>query len=175
MEQASVPFQPVPWRPEILEIVTDSPAQTIRLGRMVGEILSAGAFVALMGSLGAGKTLLTKGIAGGLGVEDAGEVTSPTFVLVNEYRGRVPVYHIDLYRLESFAEVEAIGWEEWIDGPGITLVEWADKIEDDLPEERVEVHLQWAGEEKRRLIFYGRGRKGTQIIEELRQRWKKEE
>lgn len=175
MKQGSVPFQPVPRRSEIFEILTDSPAQTIRLGRMVGEILPAGAFVALVGSLGSGKTLLTKGIARGLGVEDAGEVTSPTFVLVNEYRGRVPVHHIDLYRLESFPEVEAIGWEEWIDGPGVALVEWADKIEAHLPEERIEVLLQWAGEEKRRLIFYGRGRKGTQIIEELRKRWKKEE
>jgi tRNA threonylcarbamoyladenosine biosynthesis protein TsaE len=71
--------------------------------------------------------------------------------------------------------VEAIGWDEWIGGPGVTLVEWADKIEDGLPEERVEVHLQWAGERKRRLLFYGRGRKGPQIIEELRHRWKKEE
>ena len=128
-----------------------------------------------MGSLGAGKTLLTKGIAEGLGVEDPGEVTSPTFVLVNEYRGRVPVYHIDLYRLESFAEVEGIGWEEWIGGPGVTLVEWADKIEDGLPEERIEVHLQWIGEEQRRLIFCGRGRKETQFVEKLGQRWKKEE
>ena len=102
-------------------------------------------------------------------------MTSPTFVLVNEYRGRVPVYHIDLYRLESYAEVEAIGWDEWIGGPGVTLVEWAEKMEDDLPEERVEVHLQWVGEEKRRLLFYGRGRMGLQIIEELRHRWKKEE
>jgi tRNA threonylcarbamoyladenosine biosynthesis protein TsaE len=141
----------------------------------LGEILSGGAFIALMGSLGAGKTLLTKGIAGGLGVEDPGEVTSPTFVLVNEYRGRVPIYHIDLYRLESYAEVEAIGWDEWIGGPGVTVVEWAEKMEDDLPEERVEVHLQWVGEEKRRLLFCGRGRMGLQIIEELSHRWKKEE
>ena len=141
----------------------------------MGEILSGGAFIALIGSLGAGKTLLAKGIAGGLGVKDTGEVTSPTFVLVNEYRGRVPVYHIDLYRLESFAEVEAIGWDEWIGGPGVTLVEWAEKMEDNLPEERVEVHLQWAGEEKRKLLFYGRGRMGRQIIEELRHRWKEEE
>jgi tRNA threonylcarbamoyladenosine biosynthesis protein TsaE len=175
MALASLCLRPVLWRSEILEIVTDSPNQTLRLGRRLGEILSGGAFIALIGSLGAGKTLLTKGIAGGLGVEDPGEVTSPTFVLVNEYRGRVPVYHIDLYRLESFAEVEAIGWDEWIGGPGVTLVEWADKIQDDLPEERVEVHLQWAGEEKRRLLFCGRGRMGPQIIEELRHRWKKEE
>jgi tRNA threonylcarbamoyladenosine biosynthesis protein TsaE len=96
-------------------------------------------------------------------------------VLVNEYRGRVPVYHIDLYRLEGFAEVEAIGWDEWIGGPGVVLVEWAEKMEDNLPEERVEVHLQWAGEERRKLFFYGRGRMGRQIIEELRHRWKKEE
>jgi tRNA threonylcarbamoyladenosine biosynthesis protein TsaE len=159
---------------EILEIVTDSPDQTLLLGRRLGEILSGGAFIALIGSLGAGKTLLAKGIAGGLGVEDPGEVTSPTFVLVNEYRGRVPVYHIDLYRLESFAEVEAIGWDEWMGGPGVTLVEWAEKMGDNLPEERVEVHLQWAGEEKRRLLFYGRGGMGPQIIEELRRRWRKE-
>ncbi|NWF53984.1 MAG: tRNA (adenosine(37)-N6)-threonylcarbamoyltransferase complex ATPase subunit type 1 TsaE [Syntrophaceae bacterium] len=159
----------------MFEIVTDSPEQTQRLGERLGEILSGGVLIALMGDLGAGKTLLTKGIAGGLGVDDPGEVTSPTFVLVNEYRGRVPVYHLDLYRLESFSEVEEIGWDEWIDGPGVTLVEWADKIEADLPGERLEVRLQWAGEKKRRLLFCGRGRKAERIIEELRSRWEKEE
>jgi tRNA threonylcarbamoyladenosine biosynthesis protein TsaE len=157
------------------ETISESPDQTIRLGRILGELLSEGSFVALIGGLGAGKTVLTKGIAHGLGVGDDREVTSPSFVLVNEYRGRVPVYHVDLYRLENPSEVEGIGWDEFVSGPGVTLVEWADKAEKYQPEERMEVHLQWAGEKKRRLLFCGKGPRSQQIIESLRQRWRKEE
>ena len=157
------------------ETISESPDQTIRLGRILGELLSEGSFVALIGGLGAGKTVLSKGIAHGLGVGDDREVTSPSFVLVNEYRGRIPVYHVDLYRLENPAEVEGIGWDEFVSGPGATLVEWADKAEKYLPEERMEVHLQWAGEEERRLLFWGKGRMSQQIIESLRERWRKEE
>ena len=158
----------------IFKVVTQGPDQTVRLGRLLGEILPPGAFVALVGSLGAGKTVLTKGLARGLGVEDDREVTSPTFVLVNEYRGRVPVFHLDLYRLDSYAEVEEIGWDEFVSGPGVTIVEWADKVADDLPPERIEIQLQWAGEEKRRLEFSGRGGKGRALIEDLKRKWEKE-
>lgn len=155
--------------------ITESPVQTLRLGRMLGEILSGGACVALVGGLGAGKTVLAKGIAQGLGVEDDREVTSPSFVLVNEYRGRVPVYHVDLYRLENPAEMEGIGWDEFIDGPGVTLVEWADKMERHLPEERIEVQLQWVAEERRRLRFFGKGKRSQGWVEKLGQRWMEEE
>jgi len=158
-----------------LEIITESPVQTLDLGRILGELLTEGSFVALMGGLGSGKTVLAKGIAQGFGVADEREVTSPSFVLVNEYRGRGPVYHVDLYRVESPGEVEGIGWDEFISGPGVTLVEWADKAESYLPEERMEVHLEWAGEGKRRLLFCGIGPIGQRVIEELRRRWKKEE
>jgi tRNA threonylcarbamoyladenosine biosynthesis protein TsaE len=157
-----------------LEIISKSPDETLLLGRILGELLSEGSFVALIGGLGAGKTLLTKGIAQGLGVADDREVTSPSFVLVNEYRGRVPVYHVDLYRLENPAEVEGIGWDEFTSGPGVTLVEWADRAERHLPEERMEVHLQWAGEKNRKLLFCGKGRIGKQVVESLRKRWMKE-
>jgi tRNA threonylcarbamoyladenosine biosynthesis protein TsaE len=157
------------------ETTTESPEETLRLGRVLGEILPPGSFVALGGSLGAGKTLLAKGIAGGLGVEDEREVTSPSFVLVNEYRGRIPIFHLDLYRLETFAAVEGIGWDEFVCGPGVTLVEWADKVEVDLPEERIEVHLQWVSEEKRKLVFCGKGAPGETIIAKLEHRWKREE
>ncbi len=157
------------------ETISESANQTARLGRVLGALLPEGSFVALVGGLGAGKTVLTKGIAQGLGVADDREVTSPSFVLVNEYRGRVAVYHVDLYRLENPAEVEGIGWDEFISGPGVTLVEWADKAENQLPEERMEVHLEWAGEEKRRLLFCGKGQIGQRIIEELRRKWMKEE
>jgi len=157
------------------ETTTESPDETLRLGRLLGEILPPGSFVALVGSLGAGKTLLAKGIVGGLGVEDEREVTSPSFVLVNEYRGRIPIFHLDLYRLESFAAVEGIGWDEFVCGPGVTLVEWADKVKEDLPEERVEVQMQWVGEEKRKLVFCGKGTTGRKIIARLEHRWKGEE
>ena len=156
-------------------VITQSPGETLRLGRLLGEILPPGSFVALVGTLGAGKTLLAKGIASGLGVEDEREVTSPSFVLVNEYRGRIPVFHLDLYRLESFAAVEGIGWDEFVCGPGVTLVEWADKVKEDLPEERIEVHLQWVSEEKRELVFCGKGTTGGKIIAKLEHRWKGEE
>ena len=159
----------------VFEVTSESVGQTARLGMILGELLSEGSFVALVGGLGAGKTVLTKGIAQGLGVADDREVTSPSFVLVNEYRGRIPVYHVDLYRLESPSEVEGIGWDEFISGPGVTLVEWADKAEKHLPEERMEVHLEWAGETKRRLLFCGKGQIGQKVIEQLRKRWVKEE
>jgi tRNA threonylcarbamoyladenosine biosynthesis protein TsaE len=160
--------------PGTFEVVTDHPDQTMRLGRLLGEILPPGFFVALVGSLGAGKTVLTKGLARGLGVEDDREVTSPSFVLVNEYRGRLPVYHLDLYRLESYAEVEGIGWDEFVSGPGVTLVEWADKVMEELPAERIDIHLQWVGEEQRRLIFSGKGGKGRCLVEEFKHKWEKE-
>jgi tRNA threonylcarbamoyladenosine biosynthesis protein TsaE len=157
------------------ELMSESPERTIRLGRILGEMLYDGAFVALVGGLGAGKTVLAKGIALGLGVEDEGEVTSPSFVLVNEYRGRVPIYHVDLYRLESPAEVEGTGWEDFLAGPGVVLVEWADRAENHLPPERIEVHLDWAGEEKRRLLFFGLDEKGRWVVEQLRKVWLKGE
>jgi tRNA threonylcarbamoyladenosine biosynthesis protein TsaE len=156
------------------ETTTGSPEETLRLGRALGEILSPGSFVALVGILGAGKTLLAKGIAGGLGVDDERGVTSPSFVLVNEYRGRVPVFHLDLYRLESFTAAEGIGWDEIVYGPGVILVEWADKVEEHLPEERIEVHLQWVSEEARKFVFCGKGTAGKEVIAELKHRWMRE-
>ncbi len=90
-------------------------------------MLAKGSLVALMGDLGSGKTVLAKGIAMGLGVEDEREITSPSFVLVNEYRGKLPVRHVDLYRLQSPGEVEDLGWDELTSGPAVILVEWAEK------------------------------------------------
>jgi tRNA threonylcarbamoyladenosine biosynthesis protein TsaE len=160
---------------EGFEVLTESPAQTLHLGELLGKLLFAGSFVALRGGLGSGKTLLAKGIARGLGVEDEGEVTSPSFVLVNEYPGQVPVYHLDLYRLENPAEVEGIGWNDFIGGPGVAVVEWAEKAADHLPGERIEVSLQWAGQERRKLEFSGRGRAARHLVKALKERWMKEE
>ncbi len=157
------------------ETITRGPEETLLLGRRLGELLSGGEFIALTGELGSGKTVLAKGIARGLGVLNDDEVTSPSFVLVNEYRGRVPVYHVDLYRLEDPAAVEGIGWEEFISGPGVTLVEWAEKAESYLPGERIEVHLEWLGEEERKIHLWVRGPAVAREAGRLKELWNKEE
>ena len=155
-------------------MITKNPDQTLRLGRIFGGMLPQASMVALIGDLGSGKTVLAKGIARGLGVEDEREVSSPSFVLVNEYRGRIPVHHVDLYRLCDSAEAEEIGWEEFTVGPGVTLVEWAEKMPDLLPEDRIEVHLHWVGSEERKLIFIGKGRAARGLVNHLRRKWLEE-
>jgi len=152
-------------------VITKNPDQTLCLGRVFGEMLPPASMVALIGDLGSGKTLLAKGLAKGLGVEDEREVSSPSFVLVNEYQGRLPVHHVDLYRLQDSVEVEDIGWEELISGPGVTLVEWAEKVPDLLPEERIEVHLHWVGVGERRVVFVGKGQAAKDLVNHLRKKW----
>jgi len=149
--------------------------QTRCLGRVFGGMLSEGCMVALMGNLGSGKTVLAKGIARGLGVEDEREITSPSFVLVNEYQGRLPVHHVDLFRLQGPGQVEDLGWEEFISGPGVTLVEWAEKVPSLLPAERIEVHLHWLNPEERSLVFVGKGRTAKALVNLLGKKWMKEE
>ena len=108
-------------------IISHSPQETYELGRQCAATLRRGDVLALAGDLGAGKTQFTKGLADGLGVES--DVTSPTFTLIHEYPGgRLPLFHIDLYRLEEEDEVLGIGLDEYLDGDGVTVIEWADKF-----------------------------------------------
>jgi tRNA threonylcarbamoyladenosine biosynthesis protein TsaE len=109
--------------------------------------------VALSGDLGAGKTCFIQGLASGLGI--AGPVTSPTFVLIAEYTGRLPLYHVDLYRTESLGEIRALGLEEMLDGGGITAIEWAEKAEPLLPSRTVRVRIRGAGDEPRTVEIDG--------------------
>ncbi len=119
---------------------TESAAETIALGEEIGRKLSPGAVVALNGGLGAGKTWLSKGIAKALGF--GGDVVSPTFTIINIYAGKVPIYHFDCYRLNSNADLENIGYEEYFYGKGVTLVEWAEKIAGLLPENSVYIDIK---------------------------------
>jgi tRNA threonylcarbamoyladenosine biosynthesis protein TsaE len=113
-----------------LQLTSNSADETIKFGQKVGSQLKGGEVIALVGPLGSGKTHLIKGIVKGLGAEDAAnEVTSPTFVLVNEYSGRVDVFHIDAYRLDSIAQFEQIGFDDYCYPGSVVLIEWADKIE----------------------------------------------
>jgi tRNA threonylcarbamoyladenosine biosynthesis protein TsaE len=124
-----------------------SAEETEALGARLAESLEPGDVVALTGELGAGKTCFAQGLARGLGV--ARRAVSPTFVLVNEYRGRVPVHHVDAYRTESLAELLDLGLEEMVAGDGVTIVEWADKLLALLPPHTVHVHIEGVGDEPR--------------------------
>ncbi len=111
------------------EIITESAAETIEFGRKLGERLSGGEIIGLVGPLGSGKTHLIKGIAAGAGAQEAQRsVNSPTFVIINEYQGRLSIYHIDAYRLGSVAEFEMLGFDDYCRPDSVVLVEWADKI-----------------------------------------------
>ena len=135
-------------------IETRAPEETAALAERLGAAAEAGTVLCLVGDLGAGKTLFTQGFARGLGVTD--EVTSPTFALMNQYRGRLPVTHFDLYRLEREDELDDIGFYEYAeDNRGVVLIEWADKFPDALPEPHIRLEIE-RGETKneRRLTFF---------------------
>lgn len=131
-------------------VISRSPEETQALGERLGEHLEAGAVVACIGELGAGKTCFLQGLARGLGVESP--VTSATFVLVNQYRGRLPVYHVDAYRPETLSELREIGVEELLHGSGVTLIEWADKLLPLLPSHTITVTITGLGDEPRRIV-----------------------
>ncbi len=131
-------------------LVTHSAEETEAAGEQLGRKLGAGDVVGLTGELGAGKTSFIRGLARGLGVDTP--ATSPTFVLVNEYQGRVPVHHVDVYRTESLTEVMDLGLPELFDEGGVTLVEWADKLGPLLPARTIRVHITGVGDEPREII-----------------------
>lgn len=135
-----------------LEIYSHSPEETVEIGQMIAAALAPGDVVGLIGELGAGKTQLTKGLALGLGVPDSRLVNSPTFVLVNEYEGRVPVNHIDAYRLATADEFEALGFDEMIEC-GVVVVEWADRVAAALPARTIWIEIAAEEDNVRRLAI----------------------
>lgn len=136
------------------EIITRSPAETSVLGKRIGNNLEAGSVIALTGELGCGKTLLAKGICEGLGVPSR-LVNSPTFVLVNEYRGRLPVFHLDVYRLGSEEDAVDLGITDYLvrAGDGVMIVEWAEKISSLLPDDRLTIEFQRLSARQRRILL----------------------
>lgn len=138
-------------------LCTSSPEETIQLGQFIGEILKAGSVIGLCGELGTGKTHLIKGLAKGLGVDRRYYVTSPSFTIINEYPGRIPLNHIDLYRLEEIDEMQELGYEEYFYGDGVTAIEWAEKILSFLPEDRLMVEITHLGENRRKFRIKGLG------------------
>lgn len=135
------------------EITSGDVAETLAIGRRIGSALGPYEMVGLIGPLGAGKTYLAKGIARGLGVSDDRQVCSPTFVLVNEYAGRVPVYHIDAYRLPDPGALLALGFEEICANGAVVMVEWADRMRTAMRGEILWIELSPCGETRRRLTL----------------------
>ncbi len=146
---------------------TSSTSETIRIGKRLGRLLEPGDVVALVGDLGTGKTQFIKGLAEGVGVGKATYVSSPSFTLINEYPGRIPLYHIDLFRLESEKEVEGLGLEEYILGNGITAIEWAEKVSSLLPEELLLVKILYTGEHSRTIEITPKGKRYEVLINRL--------
>ena len=125
---------------------THSPEETQAIGEQFGQTLKPGDVVALIGDLGAGKTCLTQGIARGVGIFTDQVVNSPSYTLINEYEGAIPVYHIDLYRLEHHGEIVELGLEEYLEGDGICIIEWADRMLELLPEHHIRLQIRWEDE-----------------------------
>ncbi len=148
--------------------VSNSPNATLALGRRVGEILKTDSVIALIGELGCGKTLFTRGICVGLGVPGR-LVNSPTFAFVNEYLGRLPVFHMDLYRLDNVEEGLEIGILDYLSRAetGVIIMEWAEKVRTLLPRDYLEVQFEVLSLRKRRLVLSGSGRKFKRLIGQL--------
>jgi tRNA threonylcarbamoyladenosine biosynthesis protein TsaE len=138
----------------MLTIITHSPDETRSLGRRLGRLLGPGAVLALSGELGAGKTCFVQGLAEGLEVRER-HVVSPSFVLIREYRGRAPLYHVDLYRLSPGREVAELGLEEFMGGEGVCAVEWAEKGEALLPPEAVRITMIFRSVSSRLITIAG--------------------
>jgi tRNA threonylcarbamoyladenosine biosynthesis protein TsaE len=139
--------------PTAAEVVTASAEETEAAGERLGRRLQPGAVVALTGELGAGKTCFVQGLVRGLGASV--RATSPTFVLVNQYRGRVLVHHVDAYRTDSMTELMDLGLLDLMGGDDVTLIEWADKLEPLLPPDAIRVHIAGVGDEPRTITIRG--------------------
>ena len=122
---------------------THSPEETQAIGERIGQALKPGDVVALIGDLGAGKTCLTQGIARGVSIHPNQTVNSPSYILINEYTGKIPIYHIDLYRIRRREEILDLALDEYIEGNGICVIEWADRILDLLPENFIQIKIIW--------------------------------
>jgi tRNA threonylcarbamoyladenosine biosynthesis protein TsaE len=150
-------------------VVTRGAEETRALGEALGERLRAGDVLCLSGQLGAGKTTLSQGIGQGLGVTEP--VTSPTFALVHEYAGRVPVWHLDTYRVGGPDELIDLSWDDLLAGGGVVLVEWPERIADALPEERLDLELSHGGGDLREIRLLPRGDRMRELVRELEEAW----
>ncbi len=149
-----------------LELTSHSPDETQQLGRRIGELAIAGDIFLLVGNLGAGKTCLTQGIAWGLGIKEY--TLSPSFVLIRELNGRLPLYHIDLYRLDRIEEIADLGLDDYLYGDGVCVIEWAEKALSILPPEHLLIEIGYLGDTERRFQLKPSGRRYLKMVNQLK-------
>ncbi|WP_144451455.1 tRNA (adenosine(37)-N6)-threonylcarbamoyltransferase complex ATPase subunit type 1 TsaE [Halalkalibacter nanhaiisediminis] len=146
-------------------IVTESPEETMRIAENLGQLVQEGDVITLEGDLGAGKTSFTKGLAKGLGVKRV--VNSPTFTIIKEYQGRLPLYHMDVYRMED--EAEDLGLDEYFYGEGVSVIEWPSMIPSQLPEDRLMISIYHLGETTRKISIKSTGVRSAVLCKELQE------
>ncbi len=158
----------------MLRINVDNIKETEKIGYTLGKLLSGGEMICMNGDLSAGKTTMTQSIAKGLDVEDY--VTSPTFTIINEYKGRCILYHFDVYRINDVDEMYDLGYEEYFYSDGVSIIEWAEIVEEILPNERLNIEINKKdNNEGREIIISGSGNKYLNIIEKIKEELKKDE
>jgi tRNA threonylcarbamoyladenosine biosynthesis protein TsaE len=148
-------------------IQTRSASETTRIGKTIGNWLLPGDVVALVGELGAGKTQFIKGLATGVGIGNSTYISSPSFTLIHEYPGKTPLYHIDLFRLRKEKEAEELGLEDYVQGRGITAIEWADKIPSLLPEDVLLISIIYVDKNTRSLEITGKGKHFEELVDQI--------
>ena len=151
----------------IFQITTQGEEATITFGKTLAALLEKGDVLCLFGNLGAGKTTLIKGVAQGLKVNPK-SVNSPTFVLMNIYDGKLPLYHFDLYRLDRLDEIAGLGFEEFLYGDGVAVIEWAEKLGEFTPKEYLGIHLEHKTENERVIKLLAQGKRYEKIIAQMK-------
>ena len=150
-------------------MISRNAAETVKIGELIGSMLEPGDVVALIGELGAGKTCLTQGLARGLGVPAAFQITSPTFTLINEYPGRINLTHIDTYRLSGITDMIDLGCEEYFSDCNVVVIEWAEKVREILPESTVFIQMTYLDENDRKIEISGNRNRCEKIQNALRE------
>ncbi len=151
----------------MFSLVSNCVEDTVALGRKLGKRLMPGDFIALIGDLGSGKTHFVKGVAEGDDMQVGVCVTSPSYTLLNEYSGRVPLYHFDLYRLHGDGDIQDLGFDEYFYGDGVCLVEWAERLEQELPKENLKIVFSQLDDTSRKIDFYCSGTRYEILVRDL--------
>ena len=152
------------------QVITGSARETRQLGQLFGGLAEAGLVVLLSGQLGAGKTCFAQGVGTGLGLAPSSPVTSPSYTLLNIHQGRLPFYHFDLYRLTQVDDLADLGYDEYAEGDGLTMVEWADRMTGALSSS-IDVAIEPLGGEQRKIRFVARDDRGAELLGQLVQKW----
>jgi tRNA threonylcarbamoyladenosine biosynthesis protein TsaE len=152
---------------ETVELLSQSEEETRAMGESVGRSAAAGDVITLSGDLGAGKTRFAQGVAAGIGIAPSVPIVSPTFTLLNEYRGRLPLYHLDLYRLAGGGDAADLGLEEYLYGNGVSVIEWPERLGEHLPAERLHVEILVTGDESRVIRLLAAGTRYVAMLQEV--------